>query len=507
MTTKPLTFISLFAGIGGFDLALERAGMQCIAQVEIDSKARAVLHHHWPSVPQFEDVREVGAHNLPKADVICGGFPCQDLSVAGKRAGFAGQRSVLFYEMTRIVNELRPAFLIFENVPGLLSSRGGADFHGVLSELDSIGYCGAWTMLDAQFFGVAQRRRRIFGVFARADIGAGRCAEILSLAARLPGHSAPRRGAGQKPARETSASAGDGGAGTAHSVAAPLVARQAKGGFTDPVSDNIIAFQEQGGFGLRTFSDTAPTLQSEQGTHQGGPSYLPMVFQQNKRDELRDVGAVAGAINSEPGMHNQNFVAYNIQHNDGGDHKRADRPNGGLYVNKTDTALTVGTTDLTAVVTNAFNGYTGGADDNDAQANHIVATAFVPHHDEHDGRGDNFKQSDKHPAIRGPHGSDNTIVAFSAGNSANARSMGESENITPPLRSSDSGTNQTPTISGSQIGVRRLTPVECERLQGFPDNWTANQADSARYRQLGNAVAVPVVEWIARRLVANFPTD
>ena len=474
MTNKPLTFISLFAGIGGFDLALERAGLQCVAQVEIDAKARAVLHHHWPSVPQFEDVREVGAHNLPPADVICGGFPCQDLSVAGKRAGFAGQRSVLFYEMTRIVNELRPAFLIWENVPGLLSSRGGADFHGVLTELDSIGYFGAWSSFDSQFFGLAQRRRRVFGVFARADIGAGRCAEILSLAARLPGHSAPRRGAGPQPAGEVAASAGDSGAGTTHTVAAPLVARQAKGGFTDPVSDNIIAVQEQGGFGLRTFTDIAPTLQAESGSHQGAQTRLPMVFQQN-------------------------------QHNDGGDHKRADRPNGGLYVNQTDTALTVGTTDLTAVVTNAFNGYTGGADDNDAQANHIV---FQPRYFTRDNKtgGAPSELADITNAAKA--GDSASVVAFTERTRAEGRTFESQDDLAYALTNPGSGgRTHSRQIAGEQIGVRRLTPVECERLQGFPDNWTANQADSTRYRQLGNAVSVPVVEWIARRLVANSPTD
>src|SRR5690606_10553137 len=108
-------------------------------------------------------------------DVICGGFPCQDLSIAGRRAGLAGARSGLFYEMTRITDELQPAFLCWENVVGLLSSRGGRDFLAVLMELERIGYSGCWTTLDAQFFGVAQRRRRVFGVFARRDIGAARC--------------------------------------------------------------------------------------------------------------------------------------------------------------------------------------------------------------------------------------------------------------------------------------------------------------------------------------------
>ena len=93
-----LTFISLFAGIGGIDLGLERAGMQCVAQVEIDDYANRVLAKQWPGVRRFRDVRGVGAHNLPRADVIAGGFPCQDISSAGRGAGLSGERSGLWFE-------------------------------------------------------------------------------------------------------------------------------------------------------------------------------------------------------------------------------------------------------------------------------------------------------------------------------------------------------------------------------------------------------------------------
>jgi len=117
--------------------------------------------------------------------------------VAGKREGLGGERSGLFYEMIRIADELRPMFLVWENVPGLLSSDNGRDFARVLMALDSIGYCGAWSSLDSQFFGVAQRRRRVFGVFTRLDIGARGCAEILSFASRGGGDTTAGRKAGQ----------------------------------------------------------------------------------------------------------------------------------------------------------------------------------------------------------------------------------------------------------------------------------------------------------------------
>lgn len=144
----PLTFISLFAGIGGIDLGLERAGMRCVAQVEIDDYATRVLAKHWPTVRRLRDVRSAGAHNLPRADVIAGGFPCQDISNAGRRAGIGGERSGLWAEYARIVRELRPRYVLVENVAALLSR--GVD--RVLGDLAALGY-------DAERNGSAYQRR------------------------------------------------------------------------------------------------------------------------------------------------------------------------------------------------------------------------------------------------------------------------------------------------------------------------------------------------------------
>jgi DNA (cytosine-5)-methyltransferase 1 len=170
--------------------------------VEIDPQCRAVLRRHWPDVPHYEDVHDVGAHNLAPVDLICGGWPCQDLSVAGRRAGLIeGKRSSLFFEAMRIIKELQdagvgPAFALFENVPGLLSSNGGNDFAVVLAELANLGAVDiAWRVMDSQFFGVAQRRRRVFIV---ADFRAERAAEILALSEGLYGHPAPSREAGEE---------------------------------------------------------------------------------------------------------------------------------------------------------------------------------------------------------------------------------------------------------------------------------------------------------------------
>jgi DNA (cytosine-5)-methyltransferase 1 len=163
---KTLTFISLFAGIGGLDLGLERAGMQCVAQVEINDYANKVLSKHWPDVPRFRDVREVGSRNLPAADLICGGFPCQDISYAGRGAGLAGERSGLWYEYARIVSELRPRYVLVENVAALLT-RGLSD---VLGTLASLGYDAEWHCIPAAYVGAPHRRDRVFIIAYASEV-------------------------------------------------------------------------------------------------------------------------------------------------------------------------------------------------------------------------------------------------------------------------------------------------------------------------------------------------
>jgi DNA (cytosine-5)-methyltransferase 1 len=153
---------STFSGVGGFDLGFERAGMRVVWQAEIDEWCRRVLRNHWPKAQIYNDVKEVGG-SAPAVDLLCGGFPCQDLSVAGKRAGLAGERSGLFFEFARIADELRPRWIVLENVAGLLSATNGRDFGILLATLAEIGYGDlAWRLVCARYFGVPQRRRRVF---------------------------------------------------------------------------------------------------------------------------------------------------------------------------------------------------------------------------------------------------------------------------------------------------------------------------------------------------------
>lgn len=188
---KP-SFGSLFAGIGGFDLGMEQAGWDCKFQVESDKHCRSVLDRHWADVPKWGDIRNVDGRFLPPVDCIIFGSPCQDLSnnAGGTRKGFAGNKSSLFYEATRIIKEMRnatgnvyPRWAIWENVAGALDSNRGADFGQVL---DSLAKTGAvvieWKLLDTKYFGIAQARRRVF-VVARynSDCSESSCSQVFPI--------------------------------------------------------------------------------------------------------------------------------------------------------------------------------------------------------------------------------------------------------------------------------------------------------------------------------------
>lgn len=168
MPANEFTFGSLFAGIGGIDLGLERAGMVCGWQVEIDPFCLKVLKKRWPDVERFGDVKECGKRNLKAVDLVCGGFPCQDVSVAGKRKGLEGERSGLWFEMLRIVRELEPRWVLVENVPGLLSVDSGGGFGTVLRDLAESGYDAEWDVIPAKTFGAPHTRERIF-IIAHAN--------------------------------------------------------------------------------------------------------------------------------------------------------------------------------------------------------------------------------------------------------------------------------------------------------------------------------------------------
>lgn len=299
--TQPLTYVSLFSGVGGFDIGMDSAGWQCVAQVEWDAHCQSILARHWPDVPRWADVRDVSGHELPSADCIIFGSPCQDLSVAGKRAGIAeGTRSSLFFEAVRIIREMReatngasPRVAVWENVAGALNSNGGADFGIVLDALAEAGALAIeWAVLDAQHFGVPQRRRRVFLVAVFDPRTAEHCPEpLLPLREGSSRDSAARRQAQQgdsrhvedctraggiEPSREVTntltCGLGSGGPDAAHAEAGWLIPEVAaclnsggnSGGFRTEPDEHLvvepIGFSHDQGLDIQPSTTAFPTL-------------------------------------------------------------------------------------------------------------------------------------------------------------------------------------------------------------------------------------------------------
>ena len=360
-------FISLFAGVGGFDLGMEKAGHECVAQVEWDKNAAGVLKHRWPNVPLFCDVSKVSADDLPDADFITYGFPCQDLSVVGKREGLEGDRSGLFFEATRLIRELIARgsglrFAVAENVAGLFSADDGVALARCIRELLDCGACETgWALLDSQYFGVAQRRKRVFIV---SDFGGESVDEILAITESLPGHPAPSREAGQGTAGDATKGVGESGkqvicrasdqakAETSVDQAPTLNSNHGVGGqiVAHGADKNGVAYEQEGiAFEPKSLDDpprvtgdikkvVSPSLNCMTGggrepavvswngdttpkasedvsvtlrSQQGGEG-VGVAFQQNSRDEVRLIGGdgkTAGALCAESGMKQQNYIA------------------------------------------------------------------------------------------------------------------------------------------------------------------------------------------------------
>jgi DNA (cytosine-5)-methyltransferase 1 len=371
-------------GIGGFGLAAERSGMETVAYSEIDPACSELLATRWPQASPLGDITKITEevlHALGPVDLVTAGWPCQDVSVAGRRAGLAGARSGLWREVVRVLGVLRPRWFVGENVPGLLSSKGGEDMGTVLWQLGELGYGWAYRVLDARYFGVAQRRRRVLIVGCLGD--PARAAEVLLEPEGGEWHPAASREASRGVAGTLDGGSGERGwpqdvermtfvSEIAHTLCT------ARGGPSDN-SANLIATALTGG---GQFDDQA--------LGQLIPEVAPMLGSGNY-----------GQGNLEEGVPMMVFNPYRTLEKDGSVSSGfAERP-----------------------VVDALHGLTGNKEPL------VVATA----------------------------------------------------------------------------AVRYLLPVECERLQGFPDGWTEGFADSTRYRMLGNAICVPVAEWVLRRLAADPP--
>ena len=241
-----LTFGSLFAGVGGFDMGFEQAGWDCKFQVEWDKNCRTILDKHWPDVEKWGDIRNVDGRVLPPVDCIIFGSPCQDLSLAGARKGLSGERSGLFHEAVRIIKEMRdatngthPRWTVWENVAGALSSNNGRDFGTVLNEMAKAGAClQEYAVLDAQHFGIPQRRRRVFLASCFDPATAERCPDpLLPVRESLRRNTKKGRAKGKDTADETT---------------------------TSVKEHSYLTFDTQFGSNANVFKDQIPTLKATQ---------------------------------------------------------------------------------------------------------------------------------------------------------------------------------------------------------------------------------------------------
>ena len=381
--------VSLFAGIGGFELAMHNVGIPTIASCEIDPKAQQVLKTHFPNTHIFDDIQTLTGKDLinagfkPDTGIITGGFPCQDLSVAGKRAGLNGQRSGLFWHIVRLLEQTQTEWFLLENVPGLLTSNNGRDFGTALRALVECGYSVGWRVLDAQYFGVPQRRRRIF-ILGNRSGNAEHIAQILFKPEGLRRNIAQSQKQGQSVTGNVGKGFGESMLANGKEISNCLPAELYHHGTVvnqDVDNGHLIVFKPHPTEGARIQTNVINTLTATMGT---GGNNVPMMFSHTQ------------GLDPQPSK----IAAPTLRANGSG-----------------------------------------------------MAVAF----DEY-----NNSIADNHHTLR-----------------ANRHSNG--------------------TLTNNQ--VRRLTPIECERLQGFPDNWTTNQPDSHRYKQLGNAIAVPCVQWIMQGIV------
>lgn len=460
-----MRYLSLFDGIGAVHVAWRPLGWQCVGTCEIEPFPVAVVEHHF-GFPNLGDVTKITDEQiaaLGPLDLVVGGSPCQDLSVAGKRAGLAGARSGLFHEQMRIFDAARAhcgaRWLLWENVPGAFSTHKGRDFAVVVGTLagcefdvprDGWRNAGAavgpnglveWATLDAQFFGVAQRRRRVFAVL---DAGNWQSrGPVLLEPPSLRGHLAPRREAREGVAARALCST-DGGIDredrhtlipAPHADISPAIkARDAKGASSDGDGDGDGAILVP----MVTHSLRADGFDaSEDGTGRGTPLVPVAVDVYNHAID----GDCAATLNAESGAPNHSGPKVMVP-------------------------------------------VASSCKDHGADAGEIAPTLRSMH--EQDGNA---------------NGGGQVAVAFGWQNSSQqGASASASASVTPTLDKS-----KVPGIS-SGMQVRRLTPRECERLQGFPDDYTLvthrckPAADGPRYKALGNSMAVPVIQWIGLRI-------
>lgn len=450
-------YVSIFSGVEAASLAWEPLGWEPVAFSEIEPFPCAVLAERWPDVPNLGDITKINwKEEIDGAiDLVVGGSPCQSFSVAGKREGLKGASGLMF-EYIRCVSELRPRWFLWENVPGALTSEDGDAFGQLLSEMDELGYGLAWRVLDAQFFGVAQRRRRLFLV---GHLGAESPAEVLFEPDCLSGNPQSSR----EKRKELTSRAGR--SATCAGFKYSAVPRANTIGYAVEQANTLTAdWHAPAVFPLPN------TALSQYGTEIAG-----CLTARGDSSPCADRGQnIVCMTGTQAHCHISDEIAGCLT----------------AHMGKDDAPVVVNGSDLqTYVCETARSGSNGlgvGADGDPA-----------------------FTLLANHPLmVAAGSGSDPIAMGDLNAHTAICR------NICPILKCGGDGAMVASEVGKVSNGsnpmlVRRLTPLECERLQGFPDGhtliaWKGKSAeecpDGPRYKAIGNSMAVPVMRWVGRRI-------
>jgi len=480
-----MKYLSLCSGIEAATVAWHPLGWEAVAYSEIERFPSEVLAHHYPNTPNLGDMTKFKEWtNVSDVDVLVGGTPCQSFSVAGLRKGLDDPRGNLMLTYLAIADKYRPRWLVWENVPGVLSSNSGKDFGVFLWALGELGYGFAYRVLDAQFFGVAQRRRRVFVVGYLGDWRAA--AAVLFERHSLQGHPAPSREKRQGVA-----------ASTIPSVAGSLDTECGVGKLTHQSVANghllqTTAFYESS-LAQYKQADVSGTAKASGGVAGGGSETFiaqPVYEMHGQDSRVRDLGETCSTVTSKWGTGGGN-VPVALQPIALAENTIGRQPqNGGNGDGFTDGGpmYTLNATGVHGVAQPiAYNISPGkGALKEDIHVTDADATKTLD-------------ASASNPAM---HQGGTAIVQPVGTDIYNGNITGD---VAVPLTNRADGTGTGPTVMQS-MAVRRLTPVECERLQGFGDNYTDIKSkgkptpDGPRYKALGNSMAVPVMAWIGQRI-------
>lgn len=501
-------YVSIFSGVEAATLAWEPLGWEPVAFSEIEPFPCAVLAERWPDIPNLGDITKIDwKEEIDGAiDLVVGGSPCQSFSVAGKREGLKGASGLMF-EYIRCVQELRPRWFLWENVPGALTSEDGGAFGQLLSEMDELGYSLAWRVLDAQFFGVAQRRRRLFLV---GHLGSESPAEVLFEPDCLSGNPQSSREKRQELASRAGRSAAC--AGFKYS-AAP---RANTIGYAEEQANTLTADWHAPAVLPLNCADRQGMAMSQYGTEIAGcltargdsspcaDRGQNIVCMTGTQAHCHISDEIAGCLTAHMGkddapvvVDGTNLQTYVCE--------TAHSGSNGLGVGESDIFPTLDTSSGPAVWARekaVVSPFVGDGTISGALAARLgmKQTTFVC-------TGGTYPINEQVATRHKKLGRGTALGIGADGDPAFALLANH-----PHMVASETADK---IMEANPMLVRRLTPLECERLQGFPDGhtlirWKGKPAeecpDGPRYKAIGNSMAVPVMRWIGER-IALFDMD